>query len=145
MAQKNKAFNNKQLLFQELFVGTLIYAVVLGFFNDYSSIVNAKSFSTIFFASLVLEVLTYLAFQLKARIINTLKGREGLTYSILMFFGVWLVMFMSKFVFIWILDVLFGSYININGFFGILLVVLCVTVLHKVAVYTFKRLGQTSA
>lgn len=93
----------------------------------------------------MLEVLTYLAFQLKARIINTLKGREGLTYSILMFFGVWLVMFMSKFVFIWILDVLFGSYININGFFGILLVVPCVTVLHKVAVYTFKRLGQTSA
>lgn len=142
MKSKDSVFNARQLVFKELFVGTFIYAVVLGFFNDYTSIVEAESFSTIFFASVVLEVLTLLAFMLKGRIIAWLKPRQGTIYRILMFFCVWLVMFLSKFAFIWMLDVIFGSYISIHGFFGILLIVLCVTVIHKLADKTFIKLGD---
>lgn len=139
---KPKPFSKAQLAYQGLFIGTLIYVAVLGLFNDYTAIVSAKSFSTIIFASVVLELLTYLAFQLKSAIIVWLKHREGTIYKILMFFSVWLVMFLSKFVFIWALDVIFGDYININGFFGILLVVASVTIMHKLAYYIFKKLGK---
>ncbi len=142
MNTPSKKFNAKQLLFKELFVGTLIYAVILGFFNDYTSIVYAKSFSTIFLASIVLEVLTYLAFVLKGKIVTALKGRTGALYKLLMFFSVWLIMFLSKFVFIWVIDIIFGNYININGFFGILFIVLCVTVVHKAADAVFIKLGD---
>lgn len=142
MGSSKKVFSHKQLIFQEIFIGTLIYAVVLGFFNDYTSIVSAKSFSTIFFASIVLEILTYLAFRLKSWIVAKLRGRDGIIYRLLMFFCVWLVMFLSKFVFIWMLDLFFGSYISVNGFFGILLVVLCVTIIHKLAYKVFKKLGE---
>ena len=142
MKSSSQVFNSRQLAFKELFVGTLMYAVVLGFFNDYTSIVEAKSFSTIFYASVVLEVLTYLALLLKAKIISWLKDRRGLAYSALMFFCVWLVMFLSKFVFIWVIDVIFGSNININGFFGILLIVLCVVIVHKIADKVFLGLGD---
>ena len=141
MSKTDNSFTRQQLLFQELFVGTLIYAVVLGFFNDYTSIVYAKSFSTIFLASIVLEILTFLAFVLKRRIISFLKTKTGSLYKILMFFSVWFIMFVSKFVFIWVLDVVFGDYININGFFGILLVVLTVTLVHKTAYVVFEKLG----
>ncbi|WP_207843499.1 hypothetical protein [Williamsia soli] len=58
MTSEDRPFNSKQLAFKELFVGALIYAVVLGFFNDYTSLVYATSFSTIFFAAIVLEILT---------------------------------------------------------------------------------------
>lgn len=141
---KPKAFTKAQLAYQELFVGTLIYVSILGLFNDYTSIVSAKSFSTIIYASIVLELLTYLAFKLKGVIISWLKAREGTVYTILMFFSVWLVMFVSKFIFIWALDVTFGNYISINGFFGILLVVLSVTLVHKLALVIFNRLGEKS-
>ncbi len=86
MKHYKKVFNSKQLLFKELFVGTLIYAVVLGFADDYTSIVYAKSFSTIFLAAIVLQVLTYGAFFLKGKIIDWLKDRQGFMYKILMFF-----------------------------------------------------------
>lgn len=142
MKPKKGVFNSRQMLFKELFVGTLIYAVVLGFFNDYTSIVYAKSFSTIFYAAVVLEALTYLVLMLKDGIIAWLKNRDGLTYKVLMFFCVWLVMFLSKFVFIWAIDIVFGESININGFFGILLVVLSVTVIHKLADRAFIWLGD---
>lgn len=142
MDSKNSIFNNKQLAFQELFIGSLIYAAVLGLFNDYTPVVDAKSFSTIILASIVLEALTYLAFLLKKKIIAWLKNRQGAIYRILMFFCVWLIMFLSKFVFIWTLDLLFGNYINIQGFFGILYVVLGVTMIHKLAYYVFRNLGD---
>lgn len=137
-----RPFTSAQLAYQELFIGTLIYVAVLGLFNDYTSIVSAKSFSTIIYASIVLEILTYFAFKLKSTIIAQLKNREGAIYKVLMFFSVWLIMFLSKFVFIWALDLVFGNYIAINGFFGILLVVLSVTIVHKFAYLIFHKLGK---
>lgn len=140
---KSQIFTSKQLAFQELFIGTLVYVTVLGFFNDYTSIVYANSFSTIFFAGVVLEMLTYLAFLLKGTLISWLKNRQGIAYRILMFFSVWLIMFLSKFVFMGALTVIFGEYITINGFFGIVLVVASVTLVHKLAYVIFKKLGDT--
>jgi hypothetical protein len=141
---KASIFNSRQLLFKELFVGTLIYAVVLGFFNDYTSIVYAKSFSTIFYAAIVLEVLTYLVLVLKDEAIKWLVDRNGIIYRIMMFFCVWLIMFLSKFIFIWSIDLIFGDYININGFFGVLILVFAVTVIHKTADKVFAKLGDNS-
>lgn len=142
MTSTKKELNPKQRLFQELFVGSLIYVTVLGFFNDYTSIVEARSFSTMFFAAVVLEIMTYLAFLLKGRIVSWLRGRSGFVYRMLLFFCVWLVMFLSKFVFIWVLDLLFDQYVKVNGFFGILLVVVCVTITHRLAFFTYSKLGE---
>lgn len=134
--------SQKQLYFKELFVGTLIYAVVLGFFNDYTSVVYAKSFSTIFLASMVLEALTFGVFTLKNHIIHISKGHQGLQSKLVVAFSIWFILFSSKFVFIWVIDVLFGDNMNINGFFGILWVVLSVTLIHKLAEYVFVQLGE---
>ena len=141
-AAETYKFNPRQLIFKELFVGTLIYSVVLAFFNDYSDVVYAKSFSTIFLAAMILELLTYLAFEIKGVIVRRLKNREGTSYRFLMLFCIWLLMFSSKFVFIWVIDFIFGTSITINGFFGILLLVLCVTLLHKATDQAFKSLGD---
>ena len=143
MTAKENVFSSKQLLFKELFVGTLIYTVVLGFFNDYTAVVHAKSFSTIFLAAIVLEILTYLTLLLKKRIMSWLKDKQGVGYKVLMFFCVWPVLFLSKFVFIWAIDVTFGDAMNINGFFGVLWVALSVTVVHKLADKIFKSLGSS--
>lgn len=138
----SKQFTQNQLLFKELFVGTLIYAVVLGFLNDYTTIVEAKSFSTIFFSSVILQILTVLAFVLKKFLVAWFRSKTGAVAKAGLFFSVWLVMFLSKFVFIGALNVALGDYITVNGFFGILLVVVLVTVIHKLADYTFKALGS---
>jgi hypothetical protein len=134
-------FNARQLLFKELFVGALIYAVVLGFFDDYTSIVEASSFSYLFMAAIVLEVLTCGAFALKDAIIKSLRHRGSHASTAVMVFGVWFVMFASKFVFIWAIDVVFGDDVNVNGFFGIFMIALVVTVLHRFADWVFITLG----
>lgn len=145
MKAPKHTFSQRQLAFQELFIGTLIYAVVLGLLNDYTAVVEVNSFSTILFASVVLEILTYMTFALKKRIVRWLKNHQGTFFRVLTFFSVWLVMFLSKFVFVWALDLVFGAYIAINGFFGILLVVVLVTLVQRLAYLTFKRLGSSNS
>jgi hypothetical protein len=140
-----RSFNSRQLLFKELFVGTLIYTIVLGFFDDYTSIVEAKSFSYIFLAAIILEVLTRAAFAVKDTIIGHLRHRGTPRAMALMVFGVWFVLFSSKFVFIWAIDLVFGDDVNINGFFGIFAVALLVTVAHRSAGIVFARLGETQS
>lgn len=145
MTLHNREFNKKQLYFKELFVGILIYAVVLGFFNDYTSIVYAQSFSTIFFASIVLEIITFLVFQLKDEVIARFNERENPPHKALLVFIIWLIMFSSKFVFVWTVDLIFGEKITINGFFGILAIALSVTVIHKLADLIFIKLGDNES
>ena len=137
-----RTFRARQLLFKELFVGTLIYAVVLGFFDDYTSIVEARSFSYVFMAAIVLELLTCGAFAVKDAIVAGLRHRESRASTVVMALGVWFVMFASKFVFIWAIDVVFGDDVNIDGFFGIFVIALVVTVLHRFADWAFVRLGR---
>src|SRR6478609_6824177 len=144
LMDETRSFNSQQLLFKELFVGTLIYAVVLGFFDEHTSIVEARSFTDIFLAAIVLEVLTCAAFAVKDAIVARLRHRGSRRATALMAFGVWFVMFASKFVFIWAIDLVFGDDVNITGFFGILVVALVVTVVHRLADWVFIRLGRSS-
>lgn len=131
-----------QRLYRELLIGSLIYSVVLGLFDSYTSIVETRSYSFLLGASVVLELLTVGAFRIKDRIIGRFKDREGARYKAVMAFGVWFVMFSSKFVFIWVIDRVFGDDVNVNGFFGILLVVAIVTALHHLATWTDDQLGS---
>jgi hypothetical protein len=140
---ESRSFSPRQLLFKELFVGTLVYAVVLGFFDDYTSIVEATSFSYIFLAAIILEVLTCAAVAVKDRIVAQLRHRGTPRAFALMVVGVWFVLFASKFVFIWAIDLVLGEDVNINGFFGILAVALVVTLVHRSADVVFVRLGET--
>lgn len=133
-------FSARQLLFKELFVGTLIYSVVLGFFDDYTSIVTARSFSFVFLAAIILEVLTCGALAAKNGIVRRLRQRDARPAAIA--FGVWFVMFTSKFVFIWAIDLVLGDDVDINGFFGIFVVALVVTVVHRLADQVFLWLGS---
>lgn len=144
MKQKALIVTKKQLIYKEMLVGTLIYAVVLGFYNDYTDIFYAKSFSTIFLTALVMQILTFATFAFKDVVVNWLKGREGFIYKFAMFFCVWLIMFLSKFVFLWVIDILFGYNVNISGFFGLLAIIISVTLLDKLASFAFIRLGKSS-
>lgn len=143
MPSKITSLNGEQVIFKEMFVGTLIYAVVLGFFNDYTDIFYAKSFSTIFLCALVMQILTYLTFELKNRVIHWLKGREEFVYKIAMFFCVWLILFLSKFVYLWVIDALFGNYVDINNFVGLIAIILSVTILAKLADVAFNSLSDS--
>lgn len=138
-----KKFTKRQLVFKELFVGTLIYVCVLGFLNEYTDIAYAKSFSYLFYASVVLEVLTFLTLLAKKKVFSRFGEKESVKHKASILFGAWSILFLSKFVFIGAIDVIFMGTVTVYGFFNIFAVVLLVTLIHKGADVVFKRLGSS--
>lgn len=117
--------NQKQQLFQTMLVGVLLYSVVLGFFNDYTDILRTTSYSTTFAVAIVLQLLTYATFAVKDLVKNRVNNRAALV------FGVWLVLFLSKFVFLAVIDFIFGKEVEISGFIGLMLIVASLTIMQK--------------
>ena len=107
---------SKQKIYREIILGILLYSVVLGFFNDYTNILHTGTYSVTFAVAIVMEMLTYLTFLLKDLIVGWFKDKEGKIYRYAMFFRVWLVLFLSKFVFLEVIAIVFRSEVKIKGF-----------------------------
>ena len=122
-------------------LGTLVYSVVLGFFEDYTDILNTWSYSTTFFVAIVMQILTYITFWLKSMVVKYFKGKEGKKYIAALVFGVWLIMFLSKFVFLAVIDFIFSSAVEISGFVGLVLIIITMTVSKKLIDVVYAKLA----
>jgi hypothetical protein len=142
MVMRKENNSKKQDIFSEMVMGTLVYAVVLGFFNDYTDFLVIESYSTTFLAAIVLQVLTYLTLMLKKKVSSNyssslrLLGKSGVVFS------VWLVLFLSKFVFLAVIDFVFGDAVEISGFVGLLAIIVSMTVLKKSIDYLYDKLAD---
>ncbi len=123
-----------------MLVGALIYSVVFGFFNDYTDILATKSYSTTFYAALVMQSLVYPTFMFKGWIVRYFTREDGTKNTKALVLCVWAVMFISKFIFLGVLNVVFGSSIEISGFIGLVVIIICATVLTKVAEAVYQKL-----
>lgn len=133
--------SSKQQLFHEMLLGTLIYAVVLGFFDDYTNILATKSYSTTFALAIVLQILTSLTLLLKQRVVAQHQRRADAS-KVTLVLSVWLILFLSKFVFLAVIDRVFGSEVEISGFIGLMAMIVCMTVLQKIANTIDKQLAD---
>jgi len=141
MQTTNPAQSSKQQLFYDMVLGTLVYAVVLGFFEDYTDILNTWSYSTTFFVAIVMQILTYLTFWLKSLVVKYFKGKEGSMYKAALVFGVWLILFLSKFVFLAVIDFIFGSAVEISGFVGLMIIIITMTVAKQLIDVAYAKLA----
>lgn len=134
--------SNKQLLFREIVFGTLVYSVVLGFFNDYTDMLSTKSYSATFLVAIVLQLLTVATLKLKQKAAAPFKQKQGKQYKALTVFVVWLILFFSKFVFLAVIDVLFGQAVEISGFVSLLVIIITMTICKQLIDYIFNKLAD---
>lgn len=119
-----------------------MYAAVLGFFNDYTDILDTKSYSTTFLVAIVLQVLTYLTLLVKKRVASSFKHKPGAGNKAGLVLGVWLVLFLSKFVFLAAIDAIFGSSVEISGFVGLMAIIVTMTLVKELIDYIFNKLAD---
>lgn len=142
MSSTQTGLSKKQIIYREMVLGTLVYAVVLGFFNDYTSILNTRSYSTTFLVAIVMQLLTYLTLLLKKKVSGNFREKPGTWNRVGHILGVWLVLFLSKFVFLATIDFIFGSYVEISGFIGLIAIILTMTIAKETIDYVFGKLGD---
>lgn len=137
-----KTYNSKQEFFRTMFVGTLIYSVVLGFFNDYTEILHTSSYSVTFAVAIVMQILTYLTFALKDVVKNNFKKRQGKLNTAGLVFSIWLILFLSKFIFLAVISFIFRESVEISGFIGLMLIIICMTLAEKLAEFIHNKLAS---
>ncbi len=141
MSPNHSTKSKNQELFQTMFVGILLYSVVLGFFNDYTDILKTTSYSTTFTMAIVMQLLTYATFATKDVVKKWFAPRSGRWSKLGLVMGVWLVLFLSKFVFLAIIDVIFGQAVYINGFIGLMKIIISLTLLQQITDILYRKLN----
>lgn len=141
MPQLN-AINRRQQVFTNMLIGTLLYSVVLGFFNDYTDILTTKSYSTTFLAAFVMQLLTYATLRLKDAVKGWFKNKKGKIYKTGLVLSIWLILFLSKFVFLEAIDIVFGNNVEISGFFGLMAMIICMMLTSALVEGTYTKLGK---
>jgi hypothetical protein len=133
--------NPPQAFFRGMLIGVLLYSVVIGFFNDYTDILHTGSYSVTFAVAIVMQVLTYLTFALKDFAVRWIRRRGGPHHKIGIAVSVWAIMFLSKFVFLAAISVIFQGSVEISGFVGLFVVILCMTAAQRLVELIDRKLG----
>ncbi len=139
---KKTSVSNKQEIFRNMIVGILLYSVVLGFFNDYTNFLHTGTYSITFSLAIVMQILTYLTYMVKDRVVDWFNGHENPINKVWLVFCVWLVIFLSKFVFLWVIDFVFRGTVEISGFIGLLIMVVILTIAQKLLELIYIKLGD---
>ncbi len=125
-----------------MILGVLLYSVVLGFFNDYTDILQTRSYSVTFAVAVVMQLLTYATFALKDRVVRGFRRRGGPQHKVGIVISVWLIMFLSKFVFLGVISVIFRDAVHLSGFIGLMLIIVTMTVAQKLVDLVDDRLAD---
>lgn len=134
--------HSKQEIYRNMLVGILLYSVVLGFFNDYTHFLHTSSYSVTFALAIVMQILTFLTFMLKDYAKKWFKKRDGSWVAAGLVFTVWLILFLSKFVFLAVISFVFRDEVYISGFIGLLLIVVSLTIIQSVAELIDRKLSK---
>ncbi|MDQ5886585.1 MAG: hypothetical protein QG628_982 [Patescibacteria group bacterium] len=138
----SKSANHRQEVFRNMFVGILLYSVVLGFFNDYTDILQTISYSITFSMAIVMQFLTYVTFAFKDVVRSWFKGKNSKGSKVALGFSIWLILFLSKFVFLAVIDFIFRDSVQISGFVGLLFIVASLTIVQQIIEMIDRKLGE---
>jgi hypothetical protein len=142
LMQQAADVNGRQRLFRKMVVGILLYSVILGFFNDYTDILQTRSYSVTFSVAVVMQLLTYLTFALKDFVVRWFRRRGGPQHKLGILISVWLIMFLSKFVFLGVISVVFRDAVHISGFVGLMLIIISMTIAQKLVDLADEKLAD---
>ncbi len=135
----------KQQIFLRYLTWTLIDLTVLNFFAEYWDKVTITSFGVSLFVAIVLQALLKMTISLEHRISDYMKSNEKLNKRILHIFSTWFVLFASKFVMLWVLQLLFGDAIIFTGAYHGVVAFIVVVITILAVEYLFKRLYDALA
>ena len=136
---------DRQRLFLRYFTGVLIDLTVWGLFAEYWSAVKVSSFTVLLLASIMMQFLLKLSIWAEHHVAVYFNKRPGAFWKFMRYFGAWLVLFISKFVILELLAIVFQGRVHFEGILhgAIPLITMAVTMvlIEEVIVRIYRRLG----
>ena len=131
-----------QVVFASWMTDVLVYIVVLNLFIEYVPTVITESFTISIFTAVVLKLLIDAIAGLEHRVRGWFSEREGPIWRGLGVIAVFSILFISKFVVLEIISIIFGDRASLGGFIEVALLVVTMILARRGVTWVYRRLGE---
>ena len=131
-----------QLVYAGWTLTLLAYIVVLNLWVEFNSAVVIDSFIISIATAAVLLVLLVIILGLEHRVKHWFAQREGTLYRVVGGASTLIILFLSKFVILEVIDFIFGEHVELGHFIDVLVLVLLLILAQKGMVFIWDALGE---
>jgi hypothetical protein len=131
-----------QLVYAGWTLTLLAYISVLNLWVEFNPAVIIDSFIISIATAVVLLVLLVVILGIEHRVKAWFAAREGAVYRVLGAASTLLILFLSKFVILEVVDLIFGEHVELGSFIDVLLLVLLLIVAQRALVLVWDALGE---
>ncbi len=131
---------------QEIYISwakdVLIYILVLNLFVEYSANIVIDSFTISIFTAIVLKILLEIVFKFEHLVGDFFKARPGKVSNFLRIISMWLILFLSKFLILEVIDLIFGEHVELGKFLDVIILVISLMVAREIFDRIYRALGE---
>jgi hypothetical protein len=133
----------RQLIFFSWTKDVLIYVVVLNLFVEYVDKIVIDSFTISILTAILLKALLDLILGLEHRVAHFFETRPGNLSKFLRIMSTWLILFLSKFLILEAVDLVFGDHVELGNFVHVLSLVIALMVAREAVQRIYVALGSS--
>ena len=134
------AHTNHQLWFTRYLMAVLVDLTVLNLFDEFWDLVRIGSFAISLLTAVALQIMLKATIAVEHRVSAWFKGRAGLRPKIMRWVAAWALLFVSKLLILWAVDLLFGDAVLFLGPWHGVLAFVVVVMTMLLAEYTLQRI-----
>ena len=116
----------------------LVYTVVLNLFVEFADNIVIDSFTISIFTAVVLKVMLDLLTLVEHHVSHFFSK----IHKVLGFLSMWVVLFLSKFVILEVIDIIFGDHVELGKLLDVIVLVLALMISRALVVKIYDALGQ---
>ena len=133
---------HRQLAFAAIIVGILVNICILNLFVEHVDEVVIDSFSISMLTATLLSVMVWAVARFEHRVSQYFGRRSGRVWKVAGFLAVWGILFLSKFVILEVVDIVFGDHVELGHLLEVILLVLAMLVAQRLIDGLFDTLGR---
>ena len=131
-----------QKRFASWIADVLVYIVVLNLFVEYVDAIIIDSFTISILTAVVLKALLDLIIGFEHRVNASFQGRGGTVNKVLGVVATLSILFLSKFVILEVIDILFRDRVELGGFLWIVALIIAMMATRAIVQVIYERLGR---
>jgi hypothetical protein len=120
----------------------LIYILILNLFVEFNDKIIIDSFTISIFTAIVLKILLEIVFKFEHLVGDFFKARPGKISNFLRIISMWLILFLSKFLILEVIDLIFGEHVELGKFLDVIILVISLMVARELFDRIYRALGE---
>ena len=141
-ASESIRITRAQHVFADWMTAVLVYTIILNLFVEYFDAFVIDSFTISVLTAIVLKALLVIILRFEHRVAAYFKAREGSFYRVLGIVSTVSILFLSKFVVLEVIDIIFRDHVEIYGFIPLVVLIITLLVAEQILHRVYERLGR---